>query len=381
MSPATRLRLVTYNVRRFTPVSAATPEANSISSIAAALGKKFSDLPPSLLALNEVDCGKFGITSGGNAPDSTVTCLQQLSHELTKELGGKPRYSVHFFGHVGDRYGNALLANQDVFNCNLPDGDYPPMIIPRANTGVFPPLSPRTGESGGFPADAVSGAGTTVGFHLPGGSKIHVPKGVTKFNGQTATEDETHTIKRGMLAVKLKLREEGPDGGVLNCFVTHLDHISENERRTQLQGIMERIRGFTQSDSGAPSLLIGDFNAMTRLDYNVEEWARIQKKSEENKWGEPQYGCLKDIVLSDSDAGGSFTDLFVSREPEVLELESSEKLSAHGMYRIDYILGNAAVLSRFKVVDRRVLSDIDLSDHKPVVVDLEALSSTLRAKL
>lgn len=81
------LRVITYNVRRFTREDG--------SSSAAAIGDALASLQPSVVALNEVD---------------TKSQPEALSL-VAEKLGG---FFVAFFGHVRGSYGNALLSRYPI---------------------------------------------------------------------------------------------------------------------------------------------------------------------------------------------------------------------------------------------------------------------------
>ena len=82
------LRVVTYNVRRFT----AKDGSSTASVIAAALAQ----LQPSVVCLNEVDISQ---------PDVLSTVAQHIGNAT----GEGPAY-VDFFGHVRGKYGNAVVS-------------------------------------------------------------------------------------------------------------------------------------------------------------------------------------------------------------------------------------------------------------------------------
>lgn len=358
MSSKFKLRLVTYNVRRFTTDPALNFKlkdkcSNTIKDIANALAQRLSNPAPSVLALNEVDIRKFGISGYGNQTDN-LSCLDQLSLELSERVEGNPKYSVHFFGHVGEgKYGNALLTNDSVFKSKS-------TLIGTSNT------------------------------HLPGGSSIKVPAGTKKFNGEIASEDEVHQIKRGMLGVNLELNLEsyldnflGSEKFNIQFYVLHLDHISEEERVVQLRGAFnEEINKPTEAqrkealneNHTLATFLLGDFNALTRSDYNTTEWeSGIEEKARKNNWITPvPHGCLRDIVIEEN----GFIDTFQSSNHDVSTLPSQKKCSAHGMYRIDYIFAKFLPNSSqtldhtVEITNSQLLSDMDFSDHKPMCSDI-----------
>ena len=211
-----RLRLVTYNVRRFT----AEDGSSTVAEVAASLRA----LGPSFVCLNEVDL------------DKRPGALEAVA----RELGG---FRIEFFGHVKgkagfEKYGNALLSR------------YPPVGAERT--------------------------------HLDGGFQ-------SEHNGKP------FRIHRGLLAVEFAVPLSAADGTggstlPLTVAATHLDHISETERRTQLAHVVRALGEPKQS--GGAIVLMGDLNAMTRSDYNSAEWAAHEKRNADAGWEPPAAGAF-----------------------------------------------------------------------------------------
>jgi hypothetical protein len=85
-----------YNVRRFISAEG-TCTVDALADSLAALSP-----PPSILCLNEVDIVH------------RTDCLRRVSAILGKYSAA--RYKCHFFGHVGNRYGNAVLYDSEFFD-------------------------------------------------------------------------------------------------------------------------------------------------------------------------------------------------------------------------------------------------------------------------
>eukprot|EP00392_Amoebophrya_sp_AT5.2_P000531 g532.t1 len=337
------VRVVQYNVRRF--VDAAT-QSSTLDAIAASL----KALRPDLVSLNEVDLRQ------------NEDCLYELARKITDDSTAAeapaPGYDVSFWGHVREKYGNALLSSKSKF-----------------------------------------AVGKIEKHHVPGGSCFSFPAGTKKFNGEIAKEGETHRIARGMLEVWLKVLGggtcgEGVPGGEyavadtgdeadLRVFVTHLDHISEAERCTQLQYLQEQI--WSERGGGSPCLLLGDLNSLTREDYTDDEWRALEERHAEKGWNPPQSGC-SDMIKKSAPAWDHGESIMVDAfelfhttvetksgcVPAVHKLGKEDKFSAHvgqPLYRIDYVFANMEFLRYHDVSDAKVLKDIALSDHYPLCVD------------
>ena len=99
------------------------------------------------------------------------------------------------------------------------------------------------------------------------------PVGTQRLGGDKVEELKKHRIVRGLLEVEIRARAR-PDIG-WSVFCTHLDHISEEQRKTQLTHMTELLK---------PGLILGDMNALKRKDYSIEEWGALQQRHEANNW-------------------------------------------------------------------------------------------------
>jgi hypothetical protein len=161
------LRVVTYNVRRFTAEDGTSTVADVARSLAALHPR------PALVSLNEVDLAK--------RPDA----LEQIS----RALGGG--YAIHFFGHVKgkdgfDKYGNALLAAAA-------------MVRP-ARAQAAGAMEPGDGAGAAGAAAAgrwAQGGGERV--YLDGGSEVPYGGGVYRIHRGLLVEHFTITVPQQLL--------------------------------------------------------------------------------------------------------------------------------------------------------------------------------------
>ena len=144
--------------------------------------------------------------------------------------------------------------------------------------------------------------------------------------------------------------------------VTHLDHIAEEQRDVQIKHIVSLL----EVDN---TILVGDLNALTRTDYDSEEWSMLEAKNQKNGWSPPAHGCLERLRTA------GFNDVFASvhgnGERGLAASEGSQKLTAHvqrPLYRIDYCFAGTGLGA---VQDARVETAVRLSDHYPVSFDFE----------
>merc|ERR1712023_9689 len=217
---------------------------------------------------------------------------------------------LQFWGHVKGRYGNAILSS--------------------------------------FPIQS------TIYHHLRGGSEVSFTPGTLKLNGQIAQPGEVHRLARGMLEVLLEL----PGGVGLTVACTHLDHMSIEQRRVQLEHVVSLL---DQSEISRPVLLVGDLNALTRSDYTDAHWTNLCTRAESKGWSPPESGVDLDVLTSRGYKDAS----------SVLKTCSLTAPVGHPLYRIDYCFykgsGIVPVFSEVPLIEH--------SDHYPLVVDLNAESS------
>jgi len=247
---------------------------------------------------------------------------------------------VHFFGHVGGRYGNALLSR-------------------------FPIRNVRD-------------------VHLDGGTELEWPQG----SGQK------RTIRRGLLSATLavptaKMQQKTPtviagvhssetvastmeglwpsDEILLTVFCTHLDHMDEQQRVVQVAHALSEMKAL-----GRPHVLVGDLNALDRNDYSPAEWNAIERKAAESSWSAPSDAACVRLLLREGYVDAFRHSLGVGFNGSLPQ--DTMKFTAHTsrpMYRIDYALVSPCALAAgLSVVGAFVDAAATGSDHFPLVVDM-----------
>ena len=69
----------------------------------------------------------------------------------------------------------------------------------------------------------------------------------------------------------------------LDVVSVHLDHRSEPRRLAEISGLFSAMEGLTREQQ----VLMGDFNALTRRDYDEQEWQEIVDVRGRNSWENP----------------------------------------------------------------------------------------------
>jgi len=177
--------------------------------------------------------------------------------------------------------------------------------------------------------------------HLDGGS-------VVSHAGQP------YRIARGLLVCRI-------GDIILGC--THLDHMCEVQRRTQMQHVadaMEQYRG-----GAAELLLAGDFNALTRRDYTDAAWAALHARNARNGWGSPVDSAAPDGAIA-ALFGRGYGDaaLLAPGAPRAFTSPAVDPCQ-----RIDYLFSGGAAVN---VLGVQVDSAAPGSDHLPLVFDIDS---------
>lgn len=269
---------------------------------------------------------------------------------LADELGLE---HSNFFGHVANgRYGNAILSASP----------------------LLPPIEQQ---------------------HLDGGTVVKRADGVE------------HTIVRGLLCVHTTL------GGVPTCVgVTHLDHMDEAQRVTQVQHVLRVLERppASPSSSRPHQLLLGDLNALSKPDYSPVQWAEHEAHNRQRGWGSPVdsaagRGCLgllraagfEDCVRSALAPPPPTNAAAAASDGDGAAQWRAAPWSAHvhasgPRYRIDYIFSRPPLAfaeprpsaPRLECVGARVENATDdgghSSDHCPVAVDFAVVHPEPAAK-
>ena len=290
----TSIRLVTYNVQRFSGWRGAGCTLARICDQLQSLEPR-----PHMIALQEVSLF-------GRSDDPLETMAKRL---------GMPHW--RFFGHVRGKYGNAVLSSL-------------PFAVHKE-------------------------------VHLRGGSEIVVPPGGQSISGDTSAQEERHRIARGLLVVDVDV------GAALRVRVgvTHIDHISIEQRRTQLGHVAECLK---EEDRGhEATVLLGDLNALTRGDYSAEEWDALERRARNKGWAPPEHGADLALLVDDG-----FRDAFCLAGGGRLDKSRAWKTASTALplYRIDYCFVRPERGARVVVEACRVLTEMQESDHHPILVDL-----------
>jgi len=153
---------------------------------------------------------------------------------------------------------------------------------------------------------------------------------------------------------------------VVTVAITHLDHMSEDQRGVQMSHVLEVL------GSRPRAVLVGDLNALTRSDYSDSAWAVLEDRAASNGWSPPEPARCLDALRA-----AGFSDAYADVHGSLAGVE--RHLTAHvghPLYRIDYCFVSRA--SGFRAVGAEVQTDVALSDHYPVEFVLEVDQSDAR---
>ena len=131
----------------------------------------------------------------------------------------------------------------------------------------------------------------------------------------------------------------------------HLNYKNEQIRTQEMETIQKMIDPFVEQ---YPSILLGDFNALTKRDYANKAWHEIYKTRKFGKWELPTHK-LTDKIKKQWDDSKKYTG-----SPTILE-------TCRYNTRIDYIY----VTDKIHVFKYEVLQTIPhISDHNAVIIHI-----------
>jgi len=148
---------------------------------------------------------------------------------------------------------------------------------------------------------------------------------------------------------------------------THLDHRREVARVAQLQ----RVHAAVDAD-----LIGGDFNALRLIDYSPQTLKQIEAHRVANMWEPPS-----SLVVSRMQALGYVDAARFAQAGSLAQYDATHDTAAIAPAlartcwagtRIDYVWMSRALAQRVQQIDARVLHDVDVSDHVPLIVTLSA---------
>jgi endonuclease/exonuclease/phosphatase family metal-dependent hydrolase len=165
--------------------------------------------------------------------------------------------------------------------------------------------------------------------------------------------------QRGLLEGRILL----PDQRALTAYVTHLDHTDETARLTQLRA----ARTWTMRDRNRPHLMMGDFNAISRWDYEGrdEAWSQLVSHDHAAHMANGETGPT--VVAYMEKTGYEDAQRLAGSSGEQSFIPSSEP-----SFRIDYIFVSKALAP--SVRSARVWHEpagSEASDHRPVLAEID----------
>jgi endonuclease/exonuclease/phosphatase family metal-dependent hydrolase len=244
-----------------------------------------------------------------------------------------------------------------------------PALLEDLSSAVGLPHSSFFGHVRGVYGNVLASAvplSDAVHTHVEGGTEV------------TTKDGSVHRIARGLLSASLSAL-----GVELRVGVTHLDHMSYEQRRVQMEHVLRTLGASGSRPLAAEQqcLLLGDLNALGRADYSVEEWAAHEAYNAAKGWGAPDDEGAAGGVLALLRAA-RFVDAYASlegppawgRAPWTAHVLDAERPP----YRIDYAWSRApAAVGGRRLVPLAAFVELDsgeASDHQPLVVDFEAVA-------
>ncbi|KAF4687304.1 hypothetical protein FOZ60_004129 [Perkinsus olseni] len=143
---------------------------------------------------------------------------------------------------------------------------------------------------------------------------------------------------------------------------THLDHMRENERVKQVDGLIEQLRERLCPET--PHFIMGDFNELSSEDYTTDEWSNLKQRHENFGWPFESDEVTERLLRAD------YVDVLRSCGDLRKTAHTQEDTP---LYRIDYAWASAAAIGRVKNGFVHCGEEVEkskfCSDHFAVVVD------------
>ncbi|PRP73819.1 hypothetical protein PROFUN_10189 [Planoprotostelium fungivorum] len=201
--------------------------------------------------------------------------------------------------------------------------------------------------------EAVDGFGNALLTRLPvlSHSTILLPS--------LARPKNMHTRCALRVEIDISSLHDGAACKPLCVYSLHLDHIDEERRMRQAEELMNHLK----EDH---TVLLGDFNALTRQDYDDIHWKQITDHRINSRWEAPRSDLMRRMMED-----GKFTDsmrVVYERKGQYGKHPQKTKTCWAGT-RIDYVLTRG--FDERAIVDGKVLDDGGASDHWPVMIDLD----------
>jgi endonuclease/exonuclease/phosphatase family metal-dependent hydrolase len=138
--------------------------------------------------------------------------------------------------------------------------------------------------------------------------------------------------------------------------VTHLDHLKENTRLSQ-------IKEFDPYNENI-DILMGDMNALTRDDYSENYFRNIvRQKRIKSRWEKPYYDLVKLLTRE-----CKYEDAFKLINPE---LKDEEVATCRFGTRVDYIYVHPRVNNQWIIKDCSIIHTQPVTDHNAILAVFE----------
>eukprot|EP01084_Bolivina_argentea_P304492 525876_1 len=168
----------------------------------------------------------------------------------------------------------------------------------------------------------------------------------------------------------------------LGIIVAHFDYRDEKIRIAEYKKLLPIINKYYN----LPLIFIGDFNALTKTDYTIEEWNKITEIRTKNEWELPQtqlltamkqnnyfYDCLylfqrkKDNEQKDNNDN----DMKYEAKWDGIFVDRNDLGTCRYNTRIDYVLINKQMEQLFEITNYQHIEHNNASDHKLVRVEFK----------
>jgi len=237
-------------------------------------------------------------------------------------------------------------------------------------SGQFQTLAQSDAILSKFPIVATEGSEINIGRFAQQRSLVGMVVSIPLDHGSHTNNYEEDNESKEKEILKDELEQN--NNMYLRIYCTHLDVGSERKRIQQLDQLLEKIQSSDYAEFG--HLLVGDFNALCREDYDEDQWNKLVSIRAKNRWEPPkslltkrlsELGYVDSLRCAESathETSGSFLEGFKGTTPPEVY---SDVATCWAGTRIDYLWLSKDLKAKVHKYER---IESHASDHYPLSI-------------
>lgn len=158
-----------------------------------------------------------------------------------------------------------------------------------------------------------------------------------------------------------------PSGHAFRFGTLHLNHTKEPIRLRQWADALPVM--LRRDDATMPTVLVGDFNSLTRADYTDAEWDTVAAVRARGRWEEPQ------VDLTAAVRAAGFVDMYTAARAASPPCFKGALSTCAYNTRIDYVWASPAFAAAWRLVRYEHVAT-RATDHSLVVAEFVPIDAT-----